>query len=67
MKFQQWFVAAAVALVGACAIPLKVDTFAAPDVDLAGKRTFAWKSGEFALPDTAAPATAASRDISAVR
>lgn len=62
MKFQRWFVAAAVALVGACAIPLKVDTFAAPDVDLAGKRTFAWKGGEFALPETAPPATAASAE-----
>jgi len=60
VRFQQWIVAASAALVGACAIPLKVDTFVAPDVNLAGKSTFAWKGGEFALPNTPAPAAAES-------
>ena len=55
MRFQRWLVAASAALLGACAVPLKVDTFVAPDVNLAGKSTFAWKGGEFALPETAAP------------
>jgi hypothetical protein len=53
-------VVASVALLGACAVPLKIDTFVAPDVNLAGKSTFAWKGGDFALPNTAAPAAAES-------
>jgi len=60
VKFQRWLVVASVALLGACAVPLKVDTFVAPDVNLAGKSTFAWKGGDFALPTTAAPAAAES-------
>ncbi len=60
MSFQRWLVVASVALLGACAVPLKVDTFVAPDVNLAGKSTFAWKGGDFALPNTAAPAAAES-------
>jgi len=57
---QRWFAVASVALLGACAVPPVVETFAAPEVDFAGRTSFAWKGGQFALPENARPDVAAS-------
>lgn len=60
MKFQRWYAVASVAVLAACAVPLAVDTFAAPEVDLAGKSSFAWRGGEFATSEATQPDIAES-------
>jgi hypothetical protein len=51
---------AALALLAACAVnPWTVDSFEAPEADVAGKRTFVWRDGEVGAPLIKRPAVAA--------
>jgi Domain of unknown function (DUF4136) len=51
---------AALALLAACAVnPWTVDSFEAPEADVAGKRTFIWRDGEVGAPLIKRPAVAA--------
>ena len=51
---------AALALLTACAVnPWTVDSFEAPEADVAGKRTFLWRNGEVGAPLIKRPAVAA--------
>lgn len=51
---------AALALLAACAVnPWTVDSFEAPEADVAGKRTFLWRDGEVGAPLIKRPAVAA--------
>ena len=50
----------ALALLAACAVnPWTVDSFEAPEADVAGKRTFVWRNGEVGAPLIKRPAVAA--------
>jgi hypothetical protein len=51
---------AALALLAACAVnPWTVDSYQAPEADVAGKRTFVWRDGEVGAPLIKRPAVAA--------
>lgn len=51
---------AALVLLAACAVnPWTVDSFEAPEADVAGKRTFVWRNGEVGAPLIKRPAVAA--------
>ncbi len=51
---------AALVLLAGCAVnPWTVDIFEAPEADVAGKRTFLWRSGEVGAPLIKRPAVAA--------
>jgi hypothetical protein len=51
---------AALALLAACTVnPWTVDSFEAPEADVAGKRTFVWRDGEVGAPLIKRPAVAA--------
>lgn len=51
---------AALVLLAACAAnPWTVDSFEAPEADVAGKRTFVWRNGEVGAPLIKRPAVAA--------
>ena len=51
---------AALALLAACTVnPWTVDSFEAPEADVAGKRTFIWRDGEVGAPLIKRPAVAA--------
>jgi len=51
---------AALVLVAACgANPWAVDSFEAPEADVAGKRTFAWRTGDVGAPLIKDPQVAA--------
>jgi len=51
---------AALALLAACASsPWTVDSYEAPEADVAGKRSFAWRDGEVGAPLVKRPAVAA--------
>lgn len=51
---------AALMLLGACAVnPWTVDSYEAPEADVAGKRTFVWRNGEVGAPLIKRPAVAA--------
>ena len=51
---------AALVLLAACTInPWTVDSFEAPEADVAGKRTFVWRDGEVGAPLIKRPAVAA--------
>lgn len=51
---------AALALLAACAVnPWTIDSFEAPEADVAGKRTFVWRDGEVGAPLIKRPAVAA--------
>ena len=41
---------AALALLGACATPWDVDRYEAPEADVAGRATYAWRTGEVGAP-----------------
>jgi hypothetical protein len=65
--FQRWFAAASLAVLGACAVQQAVDTFAAPEADFPGKKSFAWQGGDIVLsrqtpPDVVASALARIRE-----
>jgi hypothetical protein len=47
---------------GACAIPAVVDSFTAPEANLPAMKTYAWKPGEFVLPQFPEPGLAATAD-----
>jgi hypothetical protein len=50
---------AALVLLAACAVnPWTVDSFEAPEADVAGKRTFVWRNGEVGAPLIKRPAVA---------
>ena len=50
----------ALALLAACTVnPWTVDSFEAPEADVAGKRTFVWRDGEVGAPLIKRPAVAA--------
>jgi hypothetical protein len=54
---------AALVLLAACASnPWTVDYFAAPEADVAGKRTFLWRNGEVGAPLIKRPAVAADTE-----
>jgi len=54
---------AALALATACTTnPWKVDSFEAPEANLAARRTFAWKAGELAAPILRRPEVAAAAE-----
>ncbi len=44
--------AAALALIGGCATHWDVESFEAPDANVASRQTFFWKGGEFATPSS---------------
>jgi hypothetical protein len=51
MTLKHFAVVAALALVAACAAnPWKVDSYEAPEANLAGKRSFTWKAGDLSAP-----------------
>jgi len=50
---------AAFALVAGCANPWAVDKFEAPEADVAGRGTFAWRTGEVGTPMVKRPQVAA--------
>jgi len=51
---------AVLALLAACTVnPWTVDSFEAPEADVAGKRTFVWRDGEVGAPLITRPAVAA--------
>jgi hypothetical protein len=55
---------AALALVAACgANPWAVDSYEAPEADVAGKRTFVWKAGDVGAPLIKQPQDAADTEI----
>lgn len=60
MTIHRWFAVATLAVLGACAIQPDVDTFAAPEVDFAGGKSFAWQGGEIVLSRQAPPEVVAS-------
>ena len=67
MTFQRWLAVASLAVLGACAVQPPVDTFAAPEVDFAGRKSFAWQGGDIVLsrqtpPDVVASAVARIRE-----
>ena len=54
----------ALALLAACAVnPWTVDSFEAPEADVAGKRTFIWRDGEVGAPLIKRPAVAADTQV----
>lgn len=59
MNLQHWLVAGLAALAAGCATPRTVESFAAPEVDLPGKKNFVWKGGAFNTP-AAMPADVAA-------
>jgi hypothetical protein len=54
---------AILAVLASCATPWTIETFAAPEVDVASKRTFVWQAGELgtgaAIPQSVAASTEA--------
>ena len=59
MNLHRWLVVGLVALSAGCATRWAVDSFAAPEADLPGKTSFAWKGGAFNTPAAMAPELAA--------
>ena len=59
MNFHRWLVVGLVAFAAGCATSWAVDTFAAPEADLPGKTSFAWKGGAFNTPAAMPPEVAA--------
>jgi len=60
LRFMRWFAVASLAVLGACAVQPDVDTFAAPEVDFTGRKSFAWQGGDIVLSRQAPPEVVAS-------
>ena len=59
MNLHRWLAVGLAALAAGCTTPWAVESFAAPDTDLPGKKSFVWKGGEFNTPAAMEPELAA--------
>ena len=59
MNLHRWFVLGVATLAASCATPRTVESFAAPEADLPGKKSFVWKGGAFNTPAAMEPELAA--------
>lgn len=62
MHRSTWIALVATLALGACAIPAVVDSFTAPEANLPAMKTYAWKPGDFTLPQFPEPGLAATAD-----
>ena len=59
MNLHRWLAVGLAALAAGCTTPWAVESFAAPDTDLPGKKSFVWKGGAFNTPAAMEPELAA--------
>ncbi len=59
MNLHRWLVVGVATLAAGCVTPRTVESFAAPEADLPGKKSFVWKGGAFNTPAAMDPELAA--------
>ncbi len=62
LRTLHWLACVGLVVAAGCATRWDVDSFAAPEADLAGKSTFAWKQGGSSTPTISQPAVAAAME-----
>lgn len=62
LRTLHWLACACLVVVAGCATQWDVDSFAAPEADLPGKATFAWKAGASSTPTVSQPEVAAAME-----
>lgn len=62
LRTLHWLACAGLVVAAGCATQWDVDSFAAPEADLPGKATFAWKAGASSTPTISQPEVAAAME-----
>lgn len=62
LRTLHWLACACLVVAAGCATQWDVDSFAAPEADLPGKATFAWKAGASSTPTISQPEVAAAME-----